>query len=43
MKREVFYAALRRRDSGVFGTSITQPQVDRLEAMLNRAELILRS
>jgi hypothetical protein len=29
---------LRRRDSGVFGTSLTQPQVDRLEAILTRLD-----
>ncbi|MFC4623828.1 hypothetical protein ACFO1V_01040 [Daeguia caeni] len=34
MDRSRFYAALRRRDSGVFGTSLTQVQVDRLEAIL---------
>lgn len=38
MQRSVFYAALRRRDSGLFGTSLTQPQVDRLEAVLIRLD-----
>ncbi|WP_416193537.1 hypothetical protein [Nitrobacter sp. TKz-YC01] len=36
MDRARFYAALRRRDSDVFGTSLTQAQVDRLEAILTR-------
>lgn len=35
MQRSVFYAALRRRDSGVFGTSLSQSQVNALEAMLD--------
>jgi len=38
MQRSVFYAALRRRDSGVFGTSLTQAQVDRMEAILTRLD-----
>ena len=38
MDRARFYAALRRRDSGVFGTSLTQAQVDRLEAILTRLD-----
>lgn len=38
MDRSRFYAALRRRDSGVFGTSFTQDQVDRLEAILTRLD-----
>lgn len=38
MNRATFYAALRRRGSGVFGTSISQGQVDGLEAILNEAE-----
>lgn len=38
MQRSVFYAALRRRDSGVFGTSLTQAQVNRLEAILTRLD-----
>ena len=38
MDRSRFYAALRRRDSGVFGTSLTQAQVDRLEATLIRLD-----
>jgi hypothetical protein len=38
MDRSRFYAALRRRDSGVFGSSLSQPQVDRLEAILTQME-----
>lgn len=38
MQRSKFYAALRRRDSGLFGTSLSQPQVDRLEAILMRLD-----
>ncbi|KQZ92788.1 hypothetical protein ASD64_19265 [Mesorhizobium sp. Root157] len=38
MDRSRFYAALRRRDSGIFGTSLTQTQVDRLEAILTRLD-----
>ena len=38
MDRSRFYAALRRRDSGMFGTSLSQPQVDRLEAILTRLD-----
>lgn len=38
MDRARFYAALRHRDSGVFGTSLTQAQVDRLEAILTRLD-----
>lgn len=38
MDRSRFYAALRRRDSGVFGTSLSQPQVDRMEAILTRLD-----
>jgi predicted chitinase len=34
MNREAFYAALRRRDSGVFGTSLRQTQVEGMEAIL---------
>lgn len=34
MDRSRFYAALRRRGSGVFGTSLTQAQVDGIEAIL---------
>lgn len=35
MDRAKFYEALRRRDSGVFGTSLTQKQVDRIEPVLD--------
>lgn len=38
MQRSLFYAALRRRDSGVFGTSLSQHQVDKVEAVLNRLD-----
>lgn len=34
MNRATFFAALRRRDSGVFGTSLTQAQVDGIETIL---------
>ena len=34
MDRERFYAALRRKGSGVFGTSLKQTQVDGIEAVL---------
>lgn len=35
MDRTKFYAALRKRDSGVFGTSLSQQQVDGLETLLD--------
>ena len=38
MNRATFYTALRKRNSGVFGTSISQGQVDGLEAILNEAD-----
>lgn len=38
MDRSRFYAALRSRDSGVFGTSLSQKQVAGTEAILNEAE-----
>lgn len=38
MDRAAFYASLRRRDSGVFGTSLTQGQVDGCEAILAEGE-----
>ena len=38
MNRSAFYAALRRRSSGVFGTSLSQKQVDGLNAILDEAE-----
>ena len=34
MKKAEFYAALRRRDSGVFGTSLSKAQVDAVEALI---------
>ena len=38
MDRTAFYAALRQRTSGVFGTSLSQGQVDGCEVILNEAE-----
>ena len=38
MNRSTFYTALRRRSSGVFGTSLSQKQVDGLNAILDEAE-----
>lgn len=38
MDREAFFAALRRRGSGVFGTSLKQGQVDGITAILDEAE-----
>jgi putative chitinase len=35
VNRAAFYAYLRRRDSGVFGTSLSKKQVDGIEAILN--------
>jgi hypothetical protein len=35
MNRSAFYTALRRRESGVFGTSISQQQVNGIEGILN--------
>lgn len=35
MDRAKFYAALRRRDSGLFGTKLSQGQVDGMEGMLD--------
>lgn len=35
MDRKVFFAALRKRDSGVFGTSLSQAQVTGTEAILD--------
>jgi hypothetical protein len=35
MDKAKFYAALRKRDSGLFGTSLTQAQVKRVEAVLD--------
>ena len=35
MNRTAFYAALRQRNSGLFGTSLTQAQVDGLERLLS--------
>jgi len=38
MNREAFFAALRRRGSGVFGTSLSQPQVEGVDAILDEGE-----
>jgi predicted chitinase len=38
MNRSAFYASARARASGIFGTSLTQGQVDGCEAVLNEAE-----
>lgn len=38
MNRAAFYAALRKRDSGVFGTSLTQGQVRGVDTILDEAE-----
>lgn len=35
MNRAAFYAALRKRDSGIFGTSLRQAQVDGMERLLS--------
>lgn len=36
MNKSAFFAALRKRSSGVFGTSLSQTQVEFLEALLDR-------
>lgn len=38
MNRKAFFDALRRRDSGLFGTSLSQGQVQGIEAILDEAE-----
>lgn len=38
MNRSAFYAALRQRGSGVFGTSLSSKQVEGVEAILDEAE-----
>ena len=38
MDRAKFYASLRARNSGVFGTSLAQGQVAGMEAMLDEGE-----
>lgn len=38
MDRKVFYAMLRRRDSGLFGTSLSKKQVEGVEAILDEGE-----
>ena len=37
MDRKAFYASLRARGSGVFGTSLNQSQVSGLESLLDEA------
>jgi len=37
--RATFFSSLRKRDSGVFGTSLSQKQVEGIDAVLNEAEL----
>lgn len=39
MNKQAFFAALRKRDSGLFGTSLSQAQVDGLEAVLHECIL----
>lgn len=43
MNRAAFYAALRARNSGVFGTSLSQTQVNGIEAILDAGEGLPRS
>lgn len=38
MDKAIFFSALRKRDSGIFGTSLSQKQVEGIEADLNEAE-----
>ena len=38
MNREAFYASLRSRSSGVFGTSLSQPQVNGVNAILDEGQ-----
>ena len=38
MNREAFYASLRSRTSGVFGTSLSQPQVDGVNSILDEGQ-----
>lgn len=38
MNRSAFYASARQRASGIFGTSLSQPQVQGVEAILDEAE-----
>lgn len=38
MDRKVFFAALRKRDSGVFGTSLSQGQVDGVNAIVDASK-----
>ena len=38
MNRPAFYASVRQRASGVFGTSLSQAQVEGCEAILDEAE-----
>ena len=38
MNRAAFYASVRQRASGIFGTSLSQPQVQGVESILDEAE-----
>lgn len=38
MDRSIFFAGIRKRGSGVFGTSLSQKQVEGIDAVLNEAE-----
>lgn len=40
MNRPAFFAALRKRDSGLFGTSLSQKQVATMDAILDSAEVL---
>lgn len=40
MNRKAFYAQLRKRNSGVFGTSLTQGQVEGMEALLTAGQYL---
>ena len=41
MDRSIFFAALRERKSGVFGTSLSQKQVDGLDALLDAIDALV--
>ena len=38
MDKSAFFAAIRKRGSGVFGASLSQKQVEGIDAVLNEAE-----
>lgn len=42
MNTAQFFASIRRRDSGVFGTSLSQRQVDGIEAILKAGQHLIR-